>query len=1075
MAAGLLATHAIATVEYDQDVTPTIIFGAGNNNGAFTTDRFNGVEIGLRAKLRYDENGVPQNVFNSNGDGSYTFYTRSRPNFPDGQRGEWSFEWAVNTDFDGSSLLNLDDLSYELGLDADPGPGTNFLVFDPITPSAEAPCWDHAIGNNGTGNGGGTAVNCITDPNPGQSYAGLLTDNNVAQNSWQYGFFLIDELADYDPRLPGRYTIYLQASNGSGVVARSEIEVIVVDPPLAFDQNVTPEAIFGSGNANGEFTTDRRNDIELGLRGKLRYNASGVPENTFNSNGDGTYSFAPRLVPGGSPLRAEWGFEWSVNTNYQGGAGPNVDAYTYELGLDADPSLGTDFLVFDPITPTAEVPCWDHAMGNNGTPNGGGTSANCLGDPNAGATYQNLIANNNVAQNSWRYEFFASGPIAGFDPTVDGSYRIYLAAYNADGVEVARSDIDILVGSASGGTVSDVELSMSTTATGTQFTGDAITYQLVASNTDLAKAANVSILNVLPDNLSFVAGSCDDGSVANVAGQSVDFALADLPSGASTICTIDTVVASSGTIVNSASVAADNDGDANNNAASVRLLGVIESVALTGDIPSPTDNDYTRINDVVQIAGPGDQIVLNGVFDWNESNAFASWALGSDGIDGTVDDWTIYVPDGLADLTITATAPGDATIKGPGDLAGVDLEGFLLVYGTNPGLEISNLVIEDFDVAIGIYYNGGGVNVYDNLTIIDNFIAMPRDVAGNSQGGEAFQNIGIHYSFGDNILIARNVIEIPGDSASTASLRAAQVAMQSNTSGGAYEGLVIEDNEIRILLAQAEIPAGIIGIWENGNAHTSNITVRNNRFINLDPANDPSLNDQEAFRITSHSSASSTTRYEGNYAEGANVGYGWLSFDTYGADFSTRDPIEFVSNTAVDNLTGILIDSNGAADLSCNRIHGNDLGLSNITQAGRISLADDNWWGCNAGPNAGDCDAYDTGLTTDRWLVAGLTADAGTVLINSTTGLNLDLRSNSDGNEVTSCTLPATPVILAANEGSVTPAVGATSAALLDADYTAPGFATGDTVTVTVDAEVLTVDFTVELPVDSIFNDRFEN
>ncbi|MFT5450479.1 MAG: hypothetical protein ACI9DC_005687, partial [Gammaproteobacteria bacterium] len=38
--------------------------------------------------------------------------------------------------------------------------------------------------------------------------------------------------------------------------------------------------------------TDRVNGVELGLRGKLRHNATGAPENTFNSNADGTFSFA---------------------------------------------------------------------------------------------------------------------------------------------------------------------------------------------------------------------------------------------------------------------------------------------------------------------------------------------------------------------------------------------------------------------------------------------------------------------------------------------------------------------------------------------------------------------------------------------------------------------------------------------------------------------------------------------------------------------------------------------------------------------------------------------------------------
>lgn len=66
---------------------------------------------------------------------------------------------------------------------------------------------------------------------------------------------------------------------------------------LSFNQNVTPDVIYGSGNANGSWTVDRSNGVELGLRGKLRHNAAGAPENTFNSNGNGTYSFAAGVAP----------------------------------------------------------------------------------------------------------------------------------------------------------------------------------------------------------------------------------------------------------------------------------------------------------------------------------------------------------------------------------------------------------------------------------------------------------------------------------------------------------------------------------------------------------------------------------------------------------------------------------------------------------------------------------------------------------------------------------------------------------------------------------------------------------
>ena len=85
--------------------------------------------------------------------------------------------------------------------------------------------------------------------------------------------------------------------------------------------------------------------------------------------------------------------------------------------------------------------------GNNDTGNGGGTIAGDL------ITYLDLIANNNVAQNSWKYHWFADP----FDPTAVGTYAIYLLAKDADGMVVARSDIQVLVGGAPPATAIDIK------------------------------------------------------------------------------------------------------------------------------------------------------------------------------------------------------------------------------------------------------------------------------------------------------------------------------------------------------------------------------------------------------------------------------------------------------------------------------------------------------------------------------------------------------------------------------------------------------------------------------------------
>ncbi len=218
---------------------------------------------------------------------------------------------------------------------------------------------------------------------------------------------------------------------------------------LNFDQNITPDVIFGSGNANGSFTTDVAGGVELGLRGKLRFNAANNPENTFNSNGDGSYSFIAGAAPGGfswqpgSPTTPVWNFEFSVNTNVDGTSGLVLADLTYELALDFDPSPGgTNFLVFDLITPSVPAPMYDHSLGDNMT-----TAATDViaGDPVA---YAAALASLNVAQNSWNYEFFNDAPFNAFNPADNAVYEIYLRAFDGSGAMVAETMISIVVGSA---------------------------------------------------------------------------------------------------------------------------------------------------------------------------------------------------------------------------------------------------------------------------------------------------------------------------------------------------------------------------------------------------------------------------------------------------------------------------------------------------------------------------------------------------------------------------------------------------------------------------------------------------
>jgi hypothetical protein len=242
-------------------------------------------------------------------------------------------------------------------------------------------------------------------------------------------------------RVLGRLMIFCR-NTGFGVSVAALLVACLAAPAnavVSFDASVTSNAIFGSGNANGGYTVDRSNGIELGLRGKLRFNAANQPENTFNSNGDGSYSFAAGQPAGvgfgfapGSASTAVWNFEWSVNTNFDNSTGQFLNDLNYELGIDFDPGIGTNYLTFDPINQSQA----DHSIGTNATGQGQGQEA---GDA---AEYAALIGANNLAQNSWNMEFFDGGAFP-FDANSAGIFDFYLTASDQFG-ERARVDMRII-------------------------------------------------------------------------------------------------------------------------------------------------------------------------------------------------------------------------------------------------------------------------------------------------------------------------------------------------------------------------------------------------------------------------------------------------------------------------------------------------------------------------------------------------------------------------------------------------------------------------------------------------------
>lgn len=505
----------------------------------------------------------------------------------------------------------------------------------------------------------------------------------------------------------------------------------------------------------------------------------------------------------------------------------------------------------------------------------------------------------------------------------------------------------------------------------------------------------------------------------------------------------------------------------------------VDSFAITGGTPSAADNDFTRINSVMQVLpalGDGTTIQLAGTFDWTEPNALAAWQAA---------DYAVIPPPGVADVTVRAAALGDAAIEGPGELAdpAISYEGFLQLFGgTYQGWTIENLVVRGFDWPIGMYFAAGGSAAdFDGVTVRGNRIEMVVDTPGSSGTGtgEAPQNIGLHYAFGHDQTIQGNEIIIPGTGINTGTEVSASVAMQCATGGGStYDGLLITGNTIRVTGAPVAGAERLFGIWENGHSHQSNIEISGNLFVNEDPANDPATNLQRAFWVTSHSSATTTVLYADNLAAGANIAIHWIGDAYQSAPPATVQPVLVISNALLDNGTGVWVHTDDLAPdpggtptnmskafLRFNRIVGNAAGVRSDDAE---VTAEDNWWGCNGGAGAAGCDTAVTSGTAgfldgEPHLVLSLDVTPVVVPSGGVAAATADLHLNSDGIDTSAeGWIPnGTPVEFAASGGVMSPDTSATTAGAAVSSYTA-GAAPGEfSVLATVDSETVETDVLV--------------
>jgi hypothetical protein len=466
---------------------------------------------------------------------------------------------------------------------------------------------------------------------------------------------------------------------------------------------------------------------------------------------------------------------------------------------------------------------------------------------------------------------------------------------------------------------------------------------------------------------------------------------------------------------------------------------VVRSVAAEGRLPTATDNDFLRLDAALRTASSGDVILLEGLFDWSEPHALASWALGSDKAAGTADDYRLSVPAGLDAVTLAPSSPGAAAVAGPGDVPEHDGESCLFFVGPSHDWTLTDLVFLDFDVAVDFAHSATAT--FDGLTVAGSFVRVATDLNTDQAPSDPWHNYGLRLAVGRNQTITGNVFEMPGTGGGTGPAAAKSVGMLLQSSAGdtaGYDGLLIEANTFQVSGLPLGRAAGgelVSGFEDLSGAHDSNIVVRDNRFLNLDPANVPLGNRETAFRVHAHSGPGSTVLYEGNRVEGAEVGVLW----TLGGDLSPHDPIRFVGNTFLDGGRAFVVGSGGSAVLRCNRIIDHTRAIDILGNNGSVE-AERNWWGCNGGPDAPGCvplTLSGTGpIPVAPWLV--LSVQETVVGAGETAPLTAGFTTDSDGAPVAECSVAdGIPVGFTVAEGTVSPAEAGTLDGLATVLYTA--------------------------------------
>ncbi|MBP7964540.1 MAG: right-handed parallel beta-helix repeat-containing protein, partial [Caldilineaceae bacterium] len=162
-----------------------------------------------------------------------------------------------------------------------------------------------------------------------------------------------------------------------------------------------------------------------------------------------------------------------------------------------------------------------------------------------------------------------------------------------------------------------------------------------------------------------------------------------------------------------------------------------------------------------------------------------------------------------------------------------------------------------------------------------------------------------------------------------------------------------------------------------------------------------------------------------------------------------------ITASAVGVGVGLGGNDASSAQIHFNRIVGNTIGAKQ-TGTGSVN-AENNWWGCNAGPGQSGCETVTDSVDANPWLVLTVTSSNTAIKPDSTAAISADLTHNSAGvNTAVNGAIPnGTAVTFAATLGSMAPTSAKTTAGVAASGFTAGGSTGNAVVAAVVDGETV--------------------